>query len=70
MLIEDNIIIVNYIDSGKLKSTCDERVMSLEGNYFISFSNCTIVINNREFSNKLRIFTEGFVIPTHRKLYI
>lgn len=65
-LIEDNIIIVNNIEAGKLKSTCDERILLLKGNYFINFNNCTLKINNREFSNKLKIFTEKFVIPNYK----
>lgn len=65
LLIEDNIIIINNIEAGRLKSTCDERIMPLNGNYFINFNNCTLRINNREFSNKLKIFTEKFVIPKY-----
>lgn len=61
--IEDNMIIINNIKIGKLKSTCDERIMSLSGNYFINFNNCTVKINDREFTNNLRIFTQKFVLP-------
>lgn len=63
LFIEDSIIIVKNIKQGRLKSTCDNRIFTLNGNYLINFNNCTIRIKNKEFSNKLRIFTEKFIIP-------
>lgn len=59
----ENTIIINNLESGLLNSTCDERKISLKGNYLIYFNNCTIKINNKEFSNQQNVFIQKFVIP-------
>lgn len=60
----ENMLILKNFKNGKLNSTCDERIITLNGNYLISFNNCSIKINNNQFSNKKTIYNEKFIIPT------
>lgn len=47
------------------KSNCDERILVLNGNYFINFVNCSVEIGNQKFSNRMSKFVERFYIPNH-----
>lgn len=50
-----------------LKSDCNNQTYVLNRNYLINFSNCTIRINNDEFTNKEIIMKYGTVIPNYSK---
>lgn len=61
--LDDNMLILKNFKNGKLNSTCDERNIKLNGNYFITFNNCSIFINNEIFSNKEFLYKHKFVLP-------
>lgn len=66
--LQDNIIILEKCTNFKMNSSCDERKFVLEGNFFITFHNCNIVINNQLFSNKQEEFIEKFVLPDSKNI--
>lgn len=66
--IDNSIIIVNNVKLSKLNSTCDERITTLNGNYFISFYNCTIQINDKKYSNNVYKYIDKYVIPSTKNL--
>lgn len=64
IIIDDNIIILNNAIQKDFNSTCDNRKMTLNGNFFINFQNCSIQIGNEIFNNKANKIFSRFVIPT------
>lgn len=62
--IGENIIILNNVVHKDFNSTCDNRRMSLNGNFFINFQNCSIQVGNEIYNNKANKVFSRFVVPT------
>lgn len=60
-----DLVILNNMKNKTFKSNCDERILVLNGNYFINFVNCSVEIGNQKFSNRMSKFVERFYIPNH-----
>lgn len=63
--IDNNIIILSNMHNVKLNSSCDQRTLTLKGNYFISYNNCTIQIGDQIYFNKESEFIDRFVIQNN-----
>lgn len=50
-MISDDKILISGIETVTLSSNCGPDNRTLHGNFLISFSNCTVWINNKTFSN-------------------
>lgn len=51
-VISDNTLLISNIRNQKLESNCGPENRTLDGNLLITFSNCTIRINNQTFRNE------------------
>lgn len=65
-ILDDSSVLVQLRKESVLTSTCDERIFTLHGNYFIEFYNCTIILNNITYFNQVNKVTHKYVIPTLR----
>lgn len=63
--IGDDILILNNMYHRNFSSSCDERKFILIGNYFVSFQNCSIFIDNKQFINTVGTFKSHFIIPVN-----
>lgn len=63
--LEEGIVLVKNQFNVNFSSTCDERKIVLNGNYLISFNNCSIKINNNVIQNKRKEFKQSFAIPNY-----
>lgn len=51
-LIDDNVLVINNANNHLLKSNCGPDDRSLSGNFLLTYSNCTIVFDNQNFTAK------------------
>lgn len=61
--IDEETILLKNARKINLKQTCDNRNLSLFGNYLINFYNCSITITNQTFKNKKHIIHDKFYFP-------
>lgn len=61
--LDRGIVIAKNLNQANLSSDCDERRITLNGNYLLSLHNCSIKINNHVIYNKEKEFKQSFIIP-------
>lgn len=49
--VDNDIIIIKNAFSEKLKQNCDDRELTLTGNYFVILNNCSLTFHNETFLN-------------------
>jgi len=60
--INDNSILIQLANNLSLTSSYDERKFILNGNYFITFYNCSINLDNKIFSNNINEIKNNYII--------
>jgi hypothetical protein len=66
--ISSELILVKNAKNSILKNNCNHVKYKLNKNYLISFSNCTIKIDDITFSNKNKIVQNHFILPNYLNL--
>lgn len=61
--LDDETILLKNVRNEKLGQTCDNRNLSLSGNYLINFNNCNLTIFNQTFKNNKNVIYEKFFYP-------
>ena len=61
--IDDSSILVQLAKNIVLSSNCDERKFKLNGNYFITFLNCTINLDNKTYFNNIKEIHNKYIVP-------
>lgn len=65
--LDQGVILLKNQNNENISSTCDKRNIVLEGNYLITFHNCSLKINNYVFRNAEKEFKQKFSIPSNLK---
>ena len=65
-VIDDETLLIKNAYNLSLNQNCDARNIVLSKNYLITFSNCSIQINNEIFSNKKEILHERYFYPNNK----
>jgi len=65
--LDDNMVIAVNQNGSKLNSSCDQRHLTLKGHYLITYSNCSIQIDNVMFKNTVISFEQKFILPNEDK---
>lgn len=68
--IANNILILKNCKNKYLNNTCNKTEHNLNGNYMITFNNCTLNIENKKYSNKIYTITKTFITPVDEDLVI
>lgn len=63
--IKPNSILLKNQNNTVLTSSCDDRIITLNGNYLINFYNCNIKIENQIYYGKNEEFIQNFVIQNN-----
>lgn len=66
--IEEGLILLKNYKNVSLNSTCDERIVRLNGNYLLNYNDCELQIGNQSFSNRKEMFEQRFIIPSEIEL--
>ena len=60
------ILVMNAIKSVHLQNTCGFGAKNLTGTFFITFNNCSIDIDQKQFDSKtFKFYTEPVILPLH-----
>lgn len=61
--IEKGVVLVRNAKNINVSSNCDERQMTILGNYLFTFYDCELNINNMIYTNKNKKYKTNFVMP-------
>lgn len=59
------ILLLTNVKKSKLKNDCNNIEYELNGNYLITFNNCTVEIDHITFSNKQTIYKQNIILPNY-----
>lgn len=59
--LSNNVILGVNLKNPNIRNNCDERKLNLLGNYILEIRNCTLVINNKTYSDIYKEYEDNYV---------